>query len=205
MQLMIPSPSLPSIFGPHRVSIPRFISLLSALLLLAVANTRAQRAPNPTFLNQIYYYWADSLLPCPKMDGQMESKAKAMGFGGSQMAYTMDGDRSPLRIRSADTLRFAVKPGGGGMMDPSTMYKLYKFESKKGGRQAVISNQSRFGGNNEPKNQVSIDVQKSGTDVFILIPSGRLAPGEYGFMNMMSVSTNGMKMSYTFYTFGVDQ
>jgi hypothetical protein len=206
------------------------ISLLTAslpsvlLLLLTAGNTRAQtpktpphppsgavstpKAPDPAFLNQIYYYWSDSLLACPKMDGQMETKAKAMGFGGTQMGYTMDGGKSPLRIRSADTLRFAVKPGSGGMMDPSTMYKLYKFESKKDSRQAIISNQSRFGGGSSgPRNQISLDVQKSGTDVFILIPSARLAPGEYGFMNMMSGSEGGMgmKMSYTFYTFGIDQ
>jgi hypothetical protein len=197
------------------------VSLLSALLLLSAVSTRAQtqknpihppsgavstpKAPDPAFLNQIYYYWSDSLLACPKLDGQMETKAKAMGFGGVQMGYTMDGGKSPLRIRSADTLRFAVKPGSGGMMDPSTMYKLYRFESKKGSRVAVVSNQSRYGGSSSgPRNQISLDVQKSGTDVFILIPSARLAPGEYGFMNMMSGGQDGMSRNYTFYTFGVD-
>jgi hypothetical protein len=166
----------------------------------------APKAPNPAFLNQVYYYWADSLLACPKSDGRMESKMKALGFGGSQMGYTMDGERSALRIRSADTLRFAVRSAGGAMMDPSMMFALYRFEAKKGSRQALLSSQSRFGGNNDPRNQMPFDVQKSGADVFILIPSARLAPGEYGFMNKMQMSGNGngTNMSYTFYSFGID-
>jgi hypothetical protein len=54
--------------------------LLTALLLTTMG-IRAQ--PNPSFLNQVYYYWADSLLPCPKTEGRMESRMKALGFGGS--------------------------------------------------------------------------------------------------------------------------
>jgi hypothetical protein len=213
------SPSRPSIFVPY---------LLSALLLLAAAITRAQTttagahaksgaasspaasapaAPNPTFLNQVYYYWSDSLLPCPKTDGRMASKINALGFGGAHSGYTLDGDRSALRIRASDTLRFAFRSASNGMMDPSMMFQLYKFDSKKGSRQASLGGQSRFGGNNNSKNQIAFDVQKSGTDVFILIPSARLAAGEYGFMNRMQMSGGGlagMNMSYPFYTFGID-
>jgi hypothetical protein len=195
-----------------------YILLLSAIFLIAADITRAQtgkaqtrteavptpKAPNPTFLNQVYYYWSDSLLACPKTDGRIESKIKALGFGGAQSAYTLDGDRSALRIRACDTLRFAFRSGSGGMMDPSMMYQLYKFESKKGSRQASLGGQSRFGGNNNTKNQISFDVQKSGTDVFILIPSARLAAGEYGFMNKMQMDGGGMNMSSPFYTFGID-
>jgi len=176
--------------------------LLLALFLFTTA--AAQKAPNPSFLNQVYYYWSDSLLACPKADGRMESKMKALGFGGVQMGYTMDGERSALRIRAADSLHFAVRSAGGAMMDPSTMFQLFRLEPKKGTRQAVMSSQSRYGGSSNPKNQVSFDIQKSGTDVFILIPSARLAPGEYGFMNKMQMNGGGMNMSYTFYTFGVD-
>jgi hypothetical protein len=164
----------------------------------------APKAPDPTFLNQVYYYWSDSLLPCPKTEGRMESKMKALGFGGSQMGYTMDGGRSALRIRTGDSLRFIIKMASM-MGDPSTLIQLYRFDAKKDSRQAITSNQSRFGGNKGSKVQVSFDVQKSGADVFILIPSTRLAPGEYGFMNTMAMNQSSMaSVSYTFYTFGVD-
>ena len=165
-------------------------------------STAAAHAPNPAFLNQVYYYWSDSLLPCPKTEGQMENKMKAMGFGGSQMGYTMDGGKAALRIKAGDSLRFVVKMVTMG--DPSSMLQLLRFESKKDSRQAVMSTQSRFGGNKDHKNQVSFDIQRSATDVFILIPSSRLTPGEYGFMNQMMMKQSGTSVMYTFYTFGID-
>jgi hypothetical protein len=177
---------------------------LSAHAQSSSGSVSIRKAPNPAFLNQVYYYWTDSILPCPKADGRMESKMKALGFGGMQMGYTMDGEKSALRIHAADSLHFAVRLASTGMMDPSTMFQLFRFEPKKGSRQAIVSSQSRYGGNSNPKNQVSFDIQKSGTDVFILIPSVRLAPGEYGFMNKMQMNGGGMNMSYTFYSFGID-
>ena len=185
--------------------------LLSGLLLAttclkaqpgSTTTTAAAHAPNPAFLNQVYYYWSDSLLACPKTEGQMENKMKAMGFGGSQMGYTMDGSKAALRIKEGDSLRFVVKMVTMG--DPSSMLQLLRFESKKDSRQALMSTQSRFGGNKDHKNQVSFDVQRSATDVFILIPSSRLTPGEYGFMNQMMMKQSGASVTYTFYTFGID-
>lgn len=186
--------------------------LLLAGILLAAASAGAQsgatganasRLPDPPYLNQVYYYWSDSLLACPRTDGQMSNKIKALGFGGSQMRYAMDGGRSALRIKAGDSLRFVVK-----MLsmtgDPSSVVKLYKFESKKDSREALLSSQSRFGGSKDPKNEVSYDVRRSGSDVFILIPSARLAPGEYGFMNPMMMKQSGVSVTYTFFTFGVD-
>ncbi|HXD79543.1 MAG TPA: hypothetical protein VN616_17125 [Puia sp.] len=185
--------------------------LLSGILLAASlaeaqsGNTgaNASRLPDPPYLNQVYYYWSDSLLACPRTDGQMSNKIKALGFGGSQMSYAMDGGRSALRIKAGDSLRFVVKMVSMAG-DPSSVVKLYKFESKKDSREALLSSQSRFGGSKDPKNEVSYDVRRSGSDVFILIPSARLAPGEYAFMNSMMMKQSGVSVMYTFFTFGVD-
>jgi hypothetical protein len=91
-------------------------------------------------------------------------------------------------------------------MDPSSMMQLYRFEPKKGSRLALIGDQGRFGSKDVSRNQLHFDVQKSGTDVYILIPSEKLVPGEYGFMNMMTMNGagNGRNMSFTFYSFGID-
>lgn len=162
----------------------------------------AATAPDPPYLNQVYYFWSDSLLACPKTDGEMSNKVKALGFGGSQMSYAMDGSRSALRIKAADSLRFVVKMTSMAG-DPTNAVQLIRFESKKDTREAMLSSQSRFG-SKDYKNQVAYDVRRSGSDVFILIPSARLAPGEYGFMNSMMMKQSGIKIAYTFYTFGVD-
>lgn len=186
--------------------------MLSALLVTATfaqaqsgssTGTTAGHVPDPPFLNQVYYYYADSLVECPKTDGQMSNKVKALGFGGNQMVYSMDGSRSALRIKAGDSLKFMVKMVTM-MGDPSSVMHLYRFESKKDSRESLMSSQSRFGGNKDPKNEVLYNIQRSGTDAYVLIPAARLAPGEYAFMNATMMRQQGMSVGYTFYTFGVD-
>jgi hypothetical protein len=161
------------------------------------------KAPAPNYLNQVYYYKGDSLLALGRTDGRLENKMKALGFAGSQSGYYLEGTRSAMRIRTTDTMRFIVKLAGG-MMDPSMLLQLYRFDSKKDYRMALISSHSRFGGEDKIKNVVHIDIQKSGADAFILIPSEKLVPGEYGFLNKMALNQSGTNISYTFYDFGVD-
>ena len=178
------------------------------LLLVAAQTTLAQsgsatKIPDPAFLNQVYCYRGDSLLALGRTDGRMENKVKALGFGGSQMGYSLEGPRSAIRIPKTDTLRFVVKLAGS-MMDPSMMLQLYRFEPKKNNRIALLSSHSRFGGEEDSKNTVRLDVQTGGANIFILIPAEKLAPGEYGFMNKMALTQSGANVSYTFYDFGVD-
>lgn len=178
------------------------------LLLLTTQTISAQsgsntKIPDPSFLNQVYCYRGDSLTALGRVDGRMENKVKALGFGGSQMGYSLEGARSTVRIRKTDSLRFVVKLAGS-MMDPSMMLQLYRFEPKKNNRIALLSSHSRFGGEEDIKNTVRLDVQTGGTNVFILIPAEKLAPGEYGFMNKMALTSSGTNVSYTFYDFGID-
>jgi len=183
----------------------------TSFLLLLLLTTHAifaqsgsnSKIPDPSFLNQVYCYSGDSLLALGRADGRLENKMKALGFGGSQMGYSLEGPRSAIRIRKTDTLRFVVKVAGS-MMDPSMMLQLYRFEPKKNTRIALLSSHSRFGGEEDIKNTVRLDVQTGGTNIFILIPAEKLAPGEYGFMNKMALSQSGTNVSYTFYDFGVD-
>jgi hypothetical protein len=88
------------------------------------------------------------------------------------------------------------------------MIKLYKFDSKKGNREAIVNSQGGMferGKSTNNSNEVSFNIQKSGSDDFIIIPASRLAPGEYGFLNMMMVNNAGSRsMSYTVFAFGVD-
>ena len=177
-------------------------------LLVATQTTLAQsgsatKIPDPAFLNQVYCYKGDSLTALGRVDGRLENKMKALGFGGSQMGYSLEGARSAIRIRKTDTLRFVVKLAGS-MMDPSMMLQLYRFEPKKNNRIALISSHSRFGGEEDIKNVVRLDVQAGGTNIFVLIPTEKLAPGEYGFMNKMALNQSGTNVSYTFYDFGID-
>ena len=131
----------------------------------------------------------------------MKNKKKAFGFGGNESVFSVDGARSPIRIKAGDSLRFTIKVSA--MMDPSMMLKLYSFELQKDSREAVISNQSRSGKDKGEKAEMGFDVQKIGEDLYIVIPP-RLVPGEYGFMDMMMAKRSGFNMSYTFFSFGID-
>ncbi|HMH24069.1 MAG TPA: hypothetical protein VK563_19935 [Puia sp.] len=189
-----------------RSLIPAFLILLSAGSSLGQSGTaQFAKSPNPQFINRLYYYRADSLSTLEQVEGSVQTKMKALGFGGSESIYSLDGSRSTIRIRAADTLRFALKTGTM-MDDPSRMIRLYWFDSKKGSRETILSSQGRFSaGKSKPnKNEIAFDVQKSGNDVYLFIPSARLAPGEYGFMNVMMMKNTGTNMSYTFSAFGID-
>jgi len=180
------------------------------ILFLFSFNVHAQtspttdaKSPNPEFVNHVYYYVSDSLISLEQNQAHQMSKTKAFGYGGSESGFSMNGEKSPNRIKSADNMTFAVKMGGGMMMDPSMSIKLYHFNSKKGNREAIVSS---YGGpyshksSTDNPNEVSLNLKKSGNDVYLLIPASKLAPGEYGFLNM----SGGMNPSFTVYAFGVE-
>ncbi len=190
----------------------RFI-LLALCLCICITNGHAQAknaeasVPQPQYLNNVYLLKQDSLALLERIQAEMKNKMKALGFGGSETAYVMDGGRSSFRIRSTDNMKFVVKMNSS-MMDPTAMIKLYRFESGKSEREAVLGG----GGGmfNKKKNvgsdvEVLCNIQKSGTDLFIISPATKLGAGEYGFMNMMMMTANGSKPRYTFFAFGVDE
>lgn len=182
--------------------------------LLAVAfhiSLRAQKTTastsgshDPTYLNQLYFWTPDSLIALEKTSAEMKAKMKALGFGGGGTGYVLEGVRSAVRIKAGDNLRFAIKLGG--MADPSMMIKLYQLQPQKKTREAILSSSGGMfnKSSSSTNNGIDYNVQKSGADVYILLPAVRLAPGEYGFMNMMQMSSSGSQVSYTFFTFGID-
>jgi hypothetical protein len=171
------------------------------------ADGQTNHSPSgPMYVNHIYYYLPDSLTALEQNTARMESKTKALGFGGSEGGFIMDGEKSTVRLKSGDTIRFAVKIAMA-MADSSMMIRLYKFDSKKGSRLAILSSQGSAyskGKKSGNTNEIPFNVQKE-TDDFILIPASRLVPGEYGFLNMMMMNASGGKsMSFTVFAFGVD-
>lgn len=191
-------------------TLKKYIKLLTItpILVILTYNANAQtntKTPDPQFLNHIYYFKADSLISLEQAEARLKSKTKAFGYGGSESAFIMDGEKSSLRIKSGDQIQFAVKVGIS-MEDPSMMIHLYKFEPRKGNREAILSSDPGVYGKkkNDDKNQVNFNVQKSGNDVYLIIPASSLSPGEYGFLNTMLFTRSGMKMDYTVFAFGID-
>ena len=48
-------------------------------------------------------------------------------------------------------------------------------------------------------------VQKSGKDIYMIMPATPLKPGEYGFMNMMMATGSGRNINHTVFAFGIEE
>jgi hypothetical protein len=189
---------------------PLVINLILLLILLGFASRMqgqtSHNASSPVFLNHIYYSQPDTLISLEQNLARLESKTKGLGYGGSEGGFYMDGAKSNVRIRSGDSLQFKVKMNMA-MMDPSMMVKLYKFDSKNGNREAIVSSQGGMfsgGKSKHTASEVNFNIMKSGSEDYIMMPASRLVPGEYGFINTMMVNGGGRDASYTVFTFGVD-
>lgn len=192
-----------------KYAISIYIVLFFSIQAVAQNAEQAIKIPNPEYINHIYYYNAseNTLVNLEKTEAGMKTKMKAMGFGGASAAYTIEGAKSTVRIKTGDSIYFVIKTGNT-MMDPSMTLQLYKFESKKDSRDAMMSTQG--GMMNKKKNNagtagVQFNLKKSGNDVYIIIPGSTFTPGEYGFLNTMMMNhTGGSYPTYVVFAFAVE-
>lgn len=184
---------------------PLIISLFLLLISPLCFSQMAAKIPEPSFVNHIYYLMGDSLVSLEQIDAHYMMKPP-VPFAKQEAGLSMSYEKSPTRIKQADSLRFVIKLGSN-MIDPTQMLKLYSLRPKKGNREAVLSSYQDHYYKSESKDNTAglkFNVQKSGNDVFVIIPAMRLASGEYGFMNSMLVSGGGPHTTYTLYAFGID-
>lgn len=144
--------------------------MLTILLLCVSIYLYAQKYPEPEFNNEVVFLKKDSthtLLRLEKESSKMESKTKGAGFGGYEMGYIFDGEKSTIRIQKAPGYSFVFSTGAsvktaspqqdsimrangmdpammdgmsgmGGMNDPANTITLYKAESAKGKRKILM-------------------------------------------------------------------
>ena len=188
---------------PFTICLILFVWLHTLAAQTKTADTN--QPPDPKFINHVYYYVGDSLSDLEQATARMVNKTKAFGYGGSETDYEIEGEKSPRRVSTKNEIRFVVKMGTG-MMDPSMMIRLYRLRSAKNKREAVLDSQGGYYGKSKKAgdSEITFNIQKSGSDIFIITPSSTLSSGEYGFVNMMMSSSSGRNMSFTMFSFGVD-
>ena len=166
---------------------------------IVLANVR-DTLPEPEFVNEVYYYDKANtkLIPLEKAKAEMKAKMKIMG-GGSP-AYAIGGVRSGTRINQGGA-SFIISVSASSMMDPAMTISLYRFEPRKGRREATMSQYSGSGGQQNGGNTVEIKFKKVKEGTFEIIVVGNLEQGEYGFINLHSMGAAG---GMTAYAFGVD-
>ena len=167
---------------------------------LPPAKTSASNLPEPEIIGAVYFYdAAHKLMALEKSTATMRTHTKALGYGGAQTTFEIDGDKSKVRINSGNAPAFIVNTGGG----TGDGFVLYKVETKKGKRQAIAATFSSFSGMKGSKGIMPVDVKMVKPNIFQLIPSATLDKGEYFFAGK-SAGNALSSTSTDVYAFGVD-
>jgi hypothetical protein len=181
-----------------------FVSV-ALIVWAATANAQTAKPPVPSTLSEVTHYRKsdNSLQKLEKGKAEFVTKTKGMGFGGAATNFVLDGDKASVRIVSADTVSFIVALAEG-MGDPSGWFSLFRVEVKKGKRIANYVNTKVYGGKSGSGDGiVSYTVRKLGDQVYEIIPSVKLEPGEYFFVNRGTLANHGGKGADAF-AFGID-
>jgi hypothetical protein len=204
-------------------------SLLIALLF-CVTIAHAQTYPSPEFSNEVYAYQknTDSLIRLEKERSKMDTKTKMGGFGGVENSYSIEGERSPVRLSKSPPPSFIFSDGSSSkassalsdsimkangvdpamrsridaMGDPSNTVLLYKAESGKGNRKIIMQKVGgAFGGKKmQSADQYSFSVKKIRDGYWELVIDKPLPKGEYAFsvMNMGAGNADGSRLLFAF-------
>jgi hypothetical protein len=205
-----------------------FFSIISLLVAGAIA---AQKYPEPEFRNEICLLKKDSsvwmAMRLEKGSSKMDSKVKAAGFGGSESSYTMEGERSTVRLNSGKGLSFIISTGASGsssakndsmmrangvdpsmmstMMDPSSTITLYKTDPGKGNRKIILQKSpGMFGGKKMiSSDKYTLSIKKIKEGYWELVVDKTLPKGEYAF-TMMGFGMGNMDGSLSLFAFAVE-
>ena len=145
--------------------------LLSIVLFIASAawaQLDKTKYPEPEFSKEVYYLKKDTVITAIRLEknfSKMEAKTKMGGLGGYENGYTMEGQKSSVRLPSGNKLSFVFSTGAsvktsnpqadsmmeasgmdpnamsdmmGDMNDPASSIILYKVESDKGKRKILM-------------------------------------------------------------------
>jgi hypothetical protein len=208
---------------------------LSVLLLSTGLTLKSQNNyPEPEFSNEVYYLNKDSTLIVMRLEkgtSKMESKTKMGGFGGAEMGYAIDEERSTVRINERPAVSFVISTGAGqgsssanhdsimkangldasmgngysSMRDPANTVALYKAETTKGKRKIYMQKSGGAFGNKKTKtgDRYSFSTKKIREGYWELVMDKPLPKGEYMF-TAMGAGMGNMDGSITLFAFGID-
>lgn len=179
-----------------------FIIILT--LTTICINSVAQEIPEPDFSQKPYYLKDGKLFEFEKVEASLGTKAKGMGYGGVEISYSAEGQKSPVRFPSSSALIIVVKMEDNS--DPSDGFTVLLGDVKKNGRRFVTGKMGTFGGlKSNNANRISISSRKLREKLYEISFSQPLQPGEYAIIsNQKSVSMANAGQSVKMNCFGVD-
>ena len=208
---------------------------LSATLLLNANWIYAQTYPEPEFSNEVYYLKKDkdySLVRLEKSSSKMENKTKIVG--PSEQSYSIDGDKSPVRLSSGTNFSFIISKGSSqsqgtsspksdsmmkangldpnmmdemSMGDPSQAITLYKASSDKNIRKIYLIKVGGYFSMGKSKMQSSDKMTFSVKKIrsgYWELVIDKPLAKGEYAFTMMGMGTSGMDGSSLIFAFGVD-
>ncbi len=179
-----------------------------AVCACAVLAQDAQKPQEPEYVNAFSLLDKGGVLkPLERQAATVNTKVKALGFGGGEARYVVSNEHSPVRFYADANLEFVVRPeavgfGGGGAsnVDPATIIQLYSLKVAKGQRELQIVKAGAFRGarNTQGEATIPLEIVKYGEHSVLIKPVNPLTPGEY------MLAANAAVMVPQGYCFGVD-
>lgn len=207
--------------------------VISIISTGAMGQAGGKEYPQPEFSNEVSWFNKDNntLTRLEKGLSNMDTKTKAGGMGGAENSYSIEGEKSPVRITAGNNLSFIYtteatdfssavsdsmlrangmdpdKMKGGGMGgDPSSKVTLYAADASKNVRKVILMKMpGMFGGKKlKSSDKQSFSVRKIKDGYWELVIDKPLQKGEYIFTVPGAAGTGNMDYSTTLFAFGVD-
>ena len=212
-----------------------FLSASALVTSLSLwAQTNKTRYPEPEFANEIYLLKKDSsLVRLEKDASKMDTKMKMAGFGGMENGYPIEGEKSPVRIGSGESLSFVFSTGAtavktsaasdsmmkangmdvsmisamrGDMSDPASSISLYKAETSKGTRKILLQKSGgmfSMGKSSSSSKKYTFSTKKIRDGYWELVIDKTLPKGEYAF-TMTGMGMGSMDGSISIFAFAIE-
>ena len=159
----------------------------------ADSTTLPPTPPEPEWSGAVYLLSGGKLVPLESQRPQVDTKVKALGFGGGTMAFVYQGPASSTR---STTTEFVVRLGPGE--NPAAVILLSPLQQQKGARRLLVQRVGGLAGglkSSAPNsNGLDVNFSKYGTNSVKIVPATPLPPGEYAFRTASGIT----------YLFGVD-
>ena len=208
--------------------------LFLSSLLCSVCFTYSQTYPEPEFSNEVYYLNkanGNMLIRLEKNSSKMDQKTNMIS--GSELSYSIEGVKSPVRLSSQSNLSFVFSTGAssgkssvksdsmmkangidpstlsgfGDMTNPSERITLYKMETGKGGRKIIYQKapgMNPFGSHKlQSSDKYTFSAKKIRDGYWELIIDKTLPKGEYTF-SMSGMGMDAASGGTILFAFGID-
>lgn len=159
--------------------------ILSAVFLVAqnVSAQETKKVQEPEFTGVVYFLdsTTGNLIDLERQLPVAKSKMKAFGYGGMNISLEMDGEKSPIRFKSNQKLKFVVRVIDP-REDPNGTFGISSYESKKGKRVKSVIKVKPLGlGTSTPNAPQTLEVKFSryGESSMTMEILSEFVPGEY--------------------------